>query len=147
MLGIRCKLETYAGPAYSGLVLEEAEELVRKTRQRFPGKMSEKDYGDQVARAAAEIAFKRAERLAYRAKYREKKKEFGAARFYYQQLLEQFPQTPQAETARERLGQIAELPAVPKQRLSWLSTIFSDRDRATPLQPTNTDDSSKTMLR
>jgi TolA-binding protein len=147
MLGIRCKLETYAGPAYSGLVLEEAEDLVKKTRQRFPDKMQEKQYGDIVARAAAEIAFKRAERLVYRASYREKRKEFGSARFYYQQLVEQFPETPQADTARERLEQIAELPAVPKQRLSWLTTIFADRDRASPLQPTHSNDSSQTMLR
>lgn len=147
MLGIRCKLETYAGPAYSGLVLEEAEALVKQTRQRFPDKMNEKDYGERVARAAAEIAFKRAERLAYRANFREKKKEYGAARFYYQQLLEQFPDTPQAETARERMGEIAELPAVPKQRLSWLTTIFADRDVSSPLQPTNPNDSTQTLLR
>ena len=36
LLGIRCKLEVYAGAKYSGLVLEEAEKLVRQTRQRFP---------------------------------------------------------------------------------------------------------------
>lgn len=143
MLGIQCKLETYAGPSYSGLVLEEAEDLVRKTRQRFPDKMSQGDYGERVARASAKIAFLRAERLAYRASYREKKKEFGAARYYYRKLLEQYPDTPQAETARERLGKIAELPAVPKQRLTWLVNIFGDRERSTPLQPTT----SETMLR
>ena len=35
MLGIQCKLELYAGPAYSGLVLEDAEKLVQKLTPRF----------------------------------------------------------------------------------------------------------------
>ena len=86
LLGIRTKLEVYAGPRYSGLVLEEAEKLVRQTRQRFPGKLQEKKYADMVARAAAEITYLRAQRLAYRADFREKKKEYGAARKYYQKL-------------------------------------------------------------
>ncbi|MGI9472454.1 MAG: tetratricopeptide repeat protein, partial [Rubripirellula sp.] len=80
LLGIRCKLEIYAGPAYSGLVLEEADTLVRQTRERFPNRLAEPNYGDMVARAAAEIAFMRAERHAYRAEYREKQKKYGAAR-------------------------------------------------------------------
>ncbi len=40
LLGIRCKLEIYAGPRYSGLILEEAETLVKQTRQRFPDKLA-----------------------------------------------------------------------------------------------------------
>lgn len=151
LLGIRCKLEIYAGPAYSGLVLEEAETLVRQTRQRFPDRLAEADYGDMVARAAAEIVYLRAARLAYRADYREKKKEYGAARIYYQRILAEHPDTPQAETARQRLAKIEKYPAVPVQRLSWLKTLFPNDSRSkTPLEtnlPTNESESSKTMLR
>ena len=67
LLGINVKLENYRGPKYSGLVLEEAETLVRQTRERFPDKLAEKDYGERVARIDAEIAFLQAERLRYRA--------------------------------------------------------------------------------
>jgi len=148
LLGIRCKLETYAGPAYSGLVLEEAEKLVQQTRQRFPDKLADKKYADMVARAAAEIAFRQAERLEYRADYREKRKEFGAARFNYRELLENYADTPQAEIARERMAKIEDYPAVPEQRLSWLTTIFTERDQHEPLkrkQPGS--ESSESMLR
>ena len=148
MLGIRSKLEIYAGPAYSGLVLEEAETLVRQTRQRFPDKLTNAKYSDMVARASAEIAFLRAQRLAFRADYREKKKEFRAASVYYNQLLLEFPDTPQAETARERLAQIEKLPAVPKQRLAWLTTIFPDDTPVKPLETTQpTSEKPETMLR
>lgn len=136
LLGIRCKLETYAGPAYSGLVLEEADTLVRHTRERFPDRLAEQKYGDMVARAAAEIAYMRAERHAYRARYREKQGKYGAARVYYNQLLAEFPDTPQADVARERLAEIEDYPAFPKQRLGWLTKIFPDQERSTPLETT-----------
>lgn len=135
LLGIRTKLEVYAGPAYSGLVLEEAETLVKQIRERFPDKLTDKKYSDMVARAAAEISFMHAERIAYRAEYREKKKEYGAARIYYRQLISEYADTPHAEKARERLARINNLPAVPQQRFAWLTTIFPDDERSSPLVP------------
>lgn len=134
LLGIRCKLEVYAGPSYSGLVLEEAEKLVRQTRQRFPDKLSDPKYGDIVARASAEIDFHRAERLAFRAQLREKQKEYGSAKYYYQQILELHGQTPQAEVARKRLGEIESFPESPTQYLSWLTTIFRESKSSDPLK-------------
>ncbi|MDA8744984.1 hypothetical protein N9N28_10165 [Rubripirellula amarantea] len=152
LLGIRTKLEVYAGPRYSGLVLEEAEKLVNQTRTRFPDKMADPKYAEMVARAAAEIAFHKAERLAYRADFREKKKEYGAARFYYQKLLEEHGDTPHAETARKRLAEIETLPAIPTQRLSWLTTVFPDSNASDPLEmstgaSSDAQESSGTMLR
>jgi outer membrane protein assembly factor BamD (BamD/ComL family) len=149
LLGIKCKLESYAGPAYSGLVLEEAEKLVKQTRQRFPDKLSEEKYGEIVANASAEIARHRADRLAFRAKYREDRKEYGAARYYYNRLLERFGNTPHAETARTRLAVIEKLPAVPTQRLSWLTTIFPDSRSKDPLQTTTPTEgqAGETILR
>jgi len=136
LLGIRCKLEIYAGPKYSGLILEEADKLVKQTRQRFPDKMQEEQYSEIVARAAAEIDFHQSERIAYRAEFREKKQEYGAARYYYNQLLEKHQGSPHAEKARERLAKIEALPDVPVPRLSWLKTVFPDSTASSPLEPT-----------
>ncbi len=150
LLGIRCKLEIYAGAKYSGLILEEADKLVRQTHQRFPDHLRDEKYREILARAAAEIAYLQAERYAYRADYREKRREYGAARFNYNELLKLHGNTPQAELARERLAEIEKLPAVPEQRLSWLTTIFPDSSRTEPLkttQPTGTDQDTPTMLR
>ncbi len=154
LLGIRCKLEIYAGPKYSGLVLEEAEKLVNQTRQRFPNQLANPKYREMAARASAEIAYLKAERFAYRADYREKRKEFGAARFNYNELLKYHGDTPQAEIARTRLAEIEKMPAVPEQRLSWLTTIFPDSKRTKPLETTmpsdgepGTEPPTKTILR
>ncbi|MFK8112919.1 MAG: tol-pal system YbgF family protein [Rubripirellula sp.] len=151
LLGIRCKLEVYQGPRYSGLVLEEAKKLVKQTRQRFPDKMAEGKYGEMVARAAAEIDYHQAERYANRAEYREKRKEYGAARVSYNELLKNHGQAPQAKIARARLAQIEKLPAVPKQRLSFLTEIFPDSKSSKPLIMTTpsgqTTEQPRTMLR
>ena len=148
MLGIQCKLEMYAGPAYSGLVLEEADKLVQQTRERFPLEMKSKTNSESIAKAATEIAFHRAGRYAYRAQYRERQKKYGAARVYYNLLLKEYPNTPQAETARTRLAEIEKYPDVPKQRLSWLQKVFPDQEKSSPLktiQPST--DPSETKLR
>jgi outer membrane protein assembly factor BamD (BamD/ComL family) len=137
LLGIKCKLEAYAGPAYSGLVLDEAEKLVKQTRQRFPDKLSEPQYAEMVDRAAAEIARHRADRLAFRAKYNEDRRNYGASRYYYNELLKQFNNTPHADQARTRLAQIESYPAIPETRLSWLTTIFPDSRAKDPLEMTD----------
>ncbi len=148
MLGIQCKLELYAGPAYSGLVLEDAEKLVQQTRDRFPVKMQDPANSESVAKASAEIAYHRAGRYAFRAKYRERQQKYGAARVYYNLLLQEFPNTPQAEIARTRLAAIEEFPDVPKQRLSWLQKVFPDQKKTTPLETKQpTTDQSETRLR
>tara|TARA_R110002049_G_scaffold2750_4_gene21969 strand:+ start:142081 stop:143439 length:1359 start_codon:yes stop_codon:yes gene_type:complete len=151
LLGLKCKLEIYAGPDYSGLVLDEAEKLVRQTRQRFPDKLREKNYADMVARSAAEVEYHRAERLANKARWREKRKEYGAARVYYQELLERFPAAPQAEVARQRLAATEKLPSVPEQRLSWLADVFPEKRKSSPLKTVHDLDGpqsdSGTMLR
>ena len=144
LLGIRCKLEVYAGPEYSNAMLEEADKLVTQTRQRFPGKLQEPKYREMVARAAAEIAYHRAEHLNVRAEYRYKRREYGAAQQYYQMILQDHGDTPFAEIARERLAEVSDLPPVPQQRLSWLTKIFPDSERAEPLEMTVPSD---TMLR
>ncbi len=150
LLGIRAKLETYGGPRYSGLMLEEAEKLITQTRQRFPQKMQDQEIADMIARAAAEVAYRRAEHLFQRAQYREKRGENRAASKYYQNILDNYPSTPLADKSRERLEAIAELPPVPPERLTWLKAVFPDSQRSPPLitkfQSPQGDD-QETMLR
>lgn len=134
LLGIKCKLEAYAGPAYSPLVLEEAEKLVKQTRQRFPDKLSEENYREMVDKSSAEISRHWADRIANRAKYWEDRKEYRAARGRYNELLLKYPNTPHATSARNRLAQIEKLPDVPEQRLSWLKTVFPDSRTKSPLE-------------
>ena len=134
VLGIRCKLEIYRGPRYSERVLDEAGTLVEQTRRRFPAELREEKYNELVARASAEIDYHKAEKLAFRARYREKQKEFGAARELYRKLLKDHPTTPQADQAREVLAKIEALPASPTKSLAFLAKVFPSSKRSSPLE-------------
>ncbi len=150
LLGIRAKLEIYGGPHYSGLVLEEAEKLIEQTRQRFPEKMQDQEIAEMVARASAEVAYRRAEHLFERARYREKRGENRAAAKYYQSILDDYPSTPLADQARERLEGIDGLPPVPPERLTWLQAVFPDSEKSPPLItkfPSRQSEDNETMLR
>ncbi len=133
LLGIRCKMDLYAGPKYSRLVLDEAETLIAQTRKRFPDRLKDPEVRDVIARASAEVSYRQAERLAVRADYREKRSEYGAARQYYQELLAEHDDTPYAKTARDRLAVISDYPEIPPQRLAWLIKVFPPGKRAKPL--------------
>ncbi|MEO1524329.1 MAG: tetratricopeptide repeat protein [Planctomycetota bacterium] len=137
MLGIQCKLKVYAGPRYSERALEEASELVKQTRRRFPKEIQEKKYSEMLARSAAEIEFHQAANLEERAKYREKRHEFGAAREEYRRLLAKYPNTPQAERARKILDKIEGRPAVPTSPLAFMTKVFPDSRQNTPLELTS----------
>jgi TolA-binding protein len=137
LLGLRSKLETYQGPAYNGDVLHRAEDLLRQTERKFPNEVKQDEYRELIARANAEIRFRQAERLIYQGRYRQRKGENGAARFYYEDLLAKYSDTPLADEAKARLATIEGRPMLPPQRLAWLAEMFPEGDRAKPLVTAN----------
>ncbi|MEM0925129.1 MAG: tetratricopeptide repeat protein, partial [Planctomycetota bacterium] len=133
LMGIGCKLQVYRGPRYSATYLDEAAELIRLTKRRFPNELREPKYAEHMAKFTAEVAFHQAEDLAERARFREKQQRYGAAGEIYKQLLRDYPTTPQAEQARETLAQIEALPANPKQRLAFMTQLFPSARQSSPL--------------
>ena len=130
-LGLKAKLNNYDGPAYSGAPLDEAEKLIKQMRRQFPQE-SEKER-EFLDRAAAEIRFNQAERLSFLARYYDRRAEYRAAGHYYARVVNEFPDTPLAQRAQERIGQIAGLPPVPPQRAQWLVNLFPEADPVKPL--------------
>lgn len=137
VMGIAAKLRVYAGPEYSGLVLEEAETLIRQVRERFPDKLRDEKYATMIAKAAAEVNYHKAERYMARATYRENRKEYGAAASEYRRLVTELPTAPQAKKARARLAAVSKLPPIPERPLSSLKTIFPDSRQSPPLETVN----------
>ncbi|QDS90141.1 Outer membrane protein assembly factor BamD [Rosistilla ulvae] len=133
LFGLKCKLKIYQGPKYSGTVLNEADDLVKRMQRHFASELQKPENRELVAKAAAEIDHLLAERLYSRAQFRELRSEHGAAKFYYRQLIEDHPKTSYAETARERLAAIEGKPDTPPQRLAWLHKMFPDSEPAKPI--------------
>lgn len=59
--------------------------------------------------------------------YYDKRKYYRAARFYYESILREYPQTAAAGAAQTRLAEIRDLPDVPKNRFKWLTDTFERR--------------------
>lgn len=130
-LGLKAKLESYLGPDYSGAALNEGEKLVKQMRRQFPTEAEkEKEYLD---RAAAEIRFKKAEKLFFFGRYHDRRGEYRAAVRCYQQIVTEFSDTPFAAQAKERLQRVQGLPPVPPQKLPWLISLFPAADKMEPI--------------
>jgi hypothetical protein len=100
-------------------------------RRAFPQECEkEREY---IERAAAEVRFKKAERLAFLANYYDRRAEYRAARHHYERIVADYPDTPLAAKAQERAGEIAGLPPVPPQRAQWLVNLLPEPDNVKPL--------------
>jgi outer membrane protein assembly factor BamD (BamD/ComL family) len=130
-LGLKAKLLSYLGPDYSGSALDEGEKLIKLMRRQFPDDAArEKEFLD---RAAAEIRYKKAEKLHYFARYYDKRGEYRAAGYYYQQVARDYSETPFAKNAGQRLAKIEHLPPTPPQKLPWLVKLFPTSDKVKPI--------------
>jgi outer membrane protein assembly factor BamD (BamD/ComL family) len=101
VLGIRAKIRAYQGPEYDGQQLEEAERLARSTLRQFPDL---KDERANLLRTLEAVRLQKAERIWNTADYYRRSGHPESASVYYQQLLDQYPDTRWAVLARERLG-------------------------------------------
>ncbi len=130
-LGLKAKLESYLGPDYSGSALEEGEKLIKQMRRQFPNEAQQEQ--EFLDRAAAEIRYKQAEKLFFFGRYHDKRGEYRAAARRYQQIASEFPDTPYAQRAAERLAAVEGLPPIPPQRLPWLAKLFPTADKVKPI--------------
>jgi len=138
LLGIKAKLLSYDGPDYSGDPLDEAEKLIKQVRRQFPYEAAkEREY---LARAWAEVRFKKAEREWHMAQFYDRRGEYGAARFYYQLVVNDYADTVFAEKARSRMEAIRSEPDTPPQRLEWLVKLFPQQDDVKPMIATSNSD-------
>lgn len=130
-LGMKSKLESYQGPRYAGDALLDAEELLRQILRQFP--RDAEQHREELQRAAREIHYRKAEREEQIARYYDQRGEYRAARMYYNTLASEYSDTKFGETALARLPEIGGKPDIPPQKLSWLVSIFPQRDTVKPL--------------
>lgn len=127
LLSVMCKLKIYQGPDYNDRPLEEAEELIEQIYRQFPDHVA--DEREHLEKAFAEVRVRKARRRHYYAKYYERRGEYGGARYYYSKIVEEFPNSSLATMAQERIGEIAERPNRPPQRVPWLVNLFPEPKR------------------
>jgi outer membrane protein assembly factor BamD (BamD/ComL family) len=124
LLGLQCKLRLYQGPDYEGVPLAEAAKLADQLLKQFPDKIG--DERERVQKIRLEIAAQQAGREWRMAEYYAAHDAYGAARFYYKNIISEYPDTKLAEDARRRMGEFQSEPDVPEQQFEWLVKMFPE---------------------
>ncbi len=124
-LGVQCNLRRYQGPDYDVTPLEKAELLSKQQRQQFGGELSEEERA-KLAEIEAQIVREMANREYLMAKHFDKIEEYGSAKFYYGQVLKEYPTTPYGDLARTRLQELGGLPDRPEPKLAWLIDLVPE---------------------
>lgn len=122
LLGMKSKLETYQGPEYGGVPLEDAEEIADQIVRQFGAEL--RSERDRIVQMQNDIHEQRAERDWFLAQYYEKKKDYRGARYYYQLILDEYPTTSFARKAKTRLAEIGDLPDKPANHFRWLTDLI-----------------------
>jgi len=122
LLGIQAKLRSYQGPWYDGTALVEARQMAEQALVLFGDELGEER--QRLVDQLNEMEEQFAERDLVIGQFYEKKQRYGAARLYYQAVIDEHPTTQAAEEARRRLEAIADYPDEPPNRFQWLVDLF-----------------------
>jgi outer membrane protein assembly factor BamD (BamD/ComL family) len=109
--------------------LDKAQEIAEATLKIFPNELGDEE--KHVRDTLAHIVEQKAEREWVMAQYFDNKKDYGAARYYYKFLIENYPRTQLADQARSRMDTLRDMnayPDTPTNHFKWLTRVF-DRER------------------
>jgi outer membrane protein assembly factor BamD (BamD/ComL family) len=131
LMEFQSRLAMYDGKYYEGLPLKQAEEVLRLILRRFPTESA--DLREELSQQAASIRNMLAERDMAMADYHLHRGENLAARFYLAKLIEGFPETDVAQTAKGKLDDLEGKPDEPTQVAKWLVDAFPEPQSTRPL--------------
>jgi outer membrane protein assembly factor BamD (BamD/ComL family) len=135
LLELRSRIEAYQGSAYDGTHLQKADKLLASVMKQFPTEI-DRDR-EELMKIAAEVRFRLAQRDMKMARYYDYSGQYRSATIYYQEIVDKYAGTPQADEAAERIAAISDKPAKPPQRAQWLVDLFPEADEMKPLIPSS----------
>lgn len=119
LLGLQAKLRKYQGEDYDGTPLEEAKTLVKSLKSQFRDRLSPEEK-ERVATTEAWLNKEIATRDFRMANYYDKKKDYGAAKHYYVQVIHKYPDTELSKKSQDRVAQLKGLPDDPAKPLGFI---------------------------
>jgi TolA-binding protein len=125
ILCLQAKMRVYQGTMYVQAPLNDAQKLADRTLKQYGNKLGAD--GERVAQARAQIVEEKANREFQMGEFYSKKEDYGAARMYYQSVIDQFPTTERANESKKRLEAIRDKPDSPPNRFSWLTGVFDSK--------------------
>ena len=122
LLGIESWQRIYQGGYYDAGPLDKAGEVADQALVQFGPELGAER--PRVIEAKNKIVEEKAARDLIIGKYYDKRDRFGAARFYYRSIVDEYPHTVAAQEARQRLTEIQDKPDKPRRRFEWLINMF-----------------------
>jgi len=147
LLGLRTKLNLYQGAKYDETPLVEAAELIDQMLVQFPD--APPDERQRLLQARATVQAMLAERHWSMSDYYYRSGYNRAARYYCQNIIDEFPDTRFADLARQRLAATAGLPPEPDNPLEQMISIWnrSGDDALEPVGEIASEDTLGTLSR
>jgi TolA-binding protein len=125
LLGLQSKLRKYQGQDYDGTPLEESQVLVKQLRTNFSGQLSVEER-DRLKLVSAQLLQEQASRDMQMAQFYDGTKNYGSAKTYYAEVINKYPDSEFAKTAKERMLAMGDLPEFPEKRLAWFVDMFPE---------------------
>jgi outer membrane protein assembly factor BamD (BamD/ComL family) len=122
ILDLQAKMRIYQGTAYDETPLKESAKVARQTLTQFGAKLG--DERERIAQSEALITEEQANRDFTLGEYYERREFYGAARVYYQSVLDNFPATNRAKEAQARMAAIRDKPDEPPSQIEWIRGLF-----------------------
>jgi len=125
VLGMKSKLLMYQGPLYDGKPLEEAGQIADQALTQFPDRLGPDR--DRMVQAKNRSVEQLAERDWALGQYYDRRRYYGAARYYYQAVVKNHPQTQFARMAQARFEEIKDKPANPPDYFEWINNVLPSK--------------------
>lgn len=126
ILAMKSHEMNYQGAQYDNTPLKKADKIAETLLTQFGRQLGKER--EEVVKSRNRIRAKLAEQDWVMAKHYEGKGQYGSARFYYQEIIKEYPGTPIAKSSYERMGQIKEKPAKTVNKFQALVDLLDPED-------------------
>ena len=139
MLAMKSYEMSYQGPQYDGTPLKKASKIADTLLTQFGPKLGQER--ENILQAKSRIIAKIAEQDWEMAKFYEGKGQYRSARFYYHQIMKDYPGTPIAKSSQERLVALKDKPVKEVNKFQSVINLLDPEDD--PLAELNTKQRSE----
>ena len=124
VLGMQAKMRVYQGDMYDKTALKEAHEIADTALAQYGPKLGAEQA--RMIKDRSKIIEEEANRLYVVGQYYEKNKNYRAARFYYKNVIDEYPRTEKSQLAKDRLAAIQNEPDMPPNHIKWLTDLLPE---------------------
>jgi len=138
LLGMQAKLRSYQGPHYDAKPLMDAKKLGHSLQTQFAAQLPNER--ENIQQTLKTIDAQIAERDWSLGEFYYGTQHYTAARYYYGEVVKQYPHSRFADLARNRIDEVKDKPPDPKDEIELLANLF----RRTPTPAPQAPDGSPT---